>query len=239
VAAEDILDGQRITAEMLEIRSIPETAAAVTAFKDIDEVVGARARFPITAGEQVTPLRLVETAPGRALSFQIPEGKRGFSITVSDESSPSAVLVPGDFVDVLLTIDQELIPVLVEQIDPNTLTPTGQAALTTTGEGNRVVGTLFQNMQVISVGETFVSNGEEYESSTRGSMEEEGGGTGFVILAVDPEQAQILTLARELGTLSMTLRPFGDEEFVPLEPFLEPFIIPLSPPDPATEGESE
>lgn len=238
VATQDILDGQRVTAEMVEVRTVPETAAAATAFADVNDVIGSRARFPISQGEQVTPVRLVETARGVALSFQIPEGMRGFSIPVSNESSPSAVLVPGDFVDVLLTIDQQLIPVLVDQLDPNTLTPTGQAALQTVEEGNKVVGTLFQNLQVMSVGENFVANGSEYQSSTRGAKPEEGGGTtGFVILAISPDQAQVLTLAQNLGSLSLTLRPFGDEEFVPLEPFLEPFIIPLTQPEatPASE----
>ena len=34
--------------------------------------------------------------------FQIPAGLRGFTIGVSTQDSPAAVLVPGDFVDVLV-----------------------------------------------------------------------------------------------------------------------------------------
>jgi pilus assembly protein CpaB len=221
---------------MVEVRSIPRTAAATTAFTAVEDVVGTRARFGIGNGEQLTPPRLVETAPVSALSFQIPEGLRGFSMPMETDSSPSAVLVPGDFVDVLLTIDIQLIPVLVPEVDPDTLLATGDTAVGLAEEGEQVVATLYQNLQVLSVEAAFVTSGEEYEASTRGARPE-GGGAGFVIMAVTPEQAQILTLARQLGTLSFTLRPFGDEEFVPLEPFLEPFLIPLTPPAPEAVSE--
>ncbi|HEU0073137.1 MAG TPA: Flp pilus assembly protein CpaB [Dehalococcoidia bacterium] len=236
VAAQDIVEGEEITSEMVEVRQIPETAAVASVFTTVNEVVGKRARFGLATGEQVTPTRLIETTPVRALSFQLPKGTRGFSIPVSAESSPSAVLVPGDFVDVLLTVDSELVPVVVPVLDPSTLTPTGQSALQAVAEGDMVVGTLFQNVQVVSVGETFVDTGDEYKPDTRGAAPE-GGGAGFVVVAVSPEQAQVLTLARELGTLSFTLRPFGDQEFVPIAPFQEPFLIPLTAPEsePATE----
>lgn len=230
VAAQDIVEGDEITAEMVEVRQIPETAAAGTVFTSLSDVVGKRARFGIATGEQVTPPRLIETQPVRALSFQLPKGTRGFSIPVDTDTSPSAVLVPGDFVDVLITVDSQLVPTEVQVVDPVTLLPTGETAVEAIAEGDRVVGTLFQNLQVVSVGETFVDTGDEYKPDTRGAAPEEGG-TGFVVVAVTPEQAQVLTLAQELGTLSFTLRPFGDDEFVPMEPFLQPFLIPLTSPD--------
>ena len=53
-------------------------------------------------GEQINPLRLVPAEEVQALSFQIPPGLRGYSIPVTTENSPAALLVPGDFVDVLV-----------------------------------------------------------------------------------------------------------------------------------------
>jgi Flp pilus assembly protein CpaB len=59
----------------------------------------------------------------------------------------------------------------------------------------------------------------------RGEPPEKSDSIGFVTLAVTPEQAQALFLAQKEATLTIVLRPFGDDAEVALAPFLEPFVI--------------
>jgi pilus assembly protein CpaB len=209
VAAQAINVGERITADKLATREVPTTAVAADSFRDSGLVVGQVARYPIATGEAVTHSRLVEAPKVQAISFQIPPGLRGMTIPVNTTVSPAALTAPGDFVDVLVSVQGSGIQG----------GPTGAAAQ------NRGVATLMQNIQVLSVGTTYINNGVVYEPSLRGAPPADGVGVGFVTLAVTPEQAQILWLAQDSGRLKLLLRPFGEDSTFPVPPVFEPLSV--------------
>jgi Flp pilus assembly protein CpaB len=68
--------------------------------------------------------------------------------------------------------------------------------------------------------------GVPYEPAARGAPPKDGTIT-YLTLAVTPDQAQMLTLAVERSkTITVALRPFGDDETPELSPFLEPIRLP-------------
>lgn len=136
VAREDIAPGTRITAEMVEVRELPLEAVVSGASRDVDLVVGETARYPLAEGEQISATRLVAPVEVQALSFQIPEGMRGFTIPVSTEQSPAALLAPGDFVDVLVAASlEDLVTEFSVQAGPSVLVHSGALGGELTIEG--------------------------------------------------------------------------------------------------------
>ena len=103
VASRDIESGQKITGTMVAVKVLPTEAVIPNTATSIDQVVGQTLRYPVAKGEQVSKLRLIEPPKVQALSFQIPQGLRAFTIPVSVSNTPAALIVPGDHVDVLVT----------------------------------------------------------------------------------------------------------------------------------------
>lgn len=83
--------------------------------------------------------------------------------------------------------------------------------------------TLLQNVQVVSVQREFV-DGVPYDASVRGQLPEEDN-ISYVTLAVTPAQAQVLWAAVQSGPITLSLRPFGDDEVVALPPATTPLSL--------------
>jgi pilus assembly protein CpaB len=206
VASQEIEVGDTVEASMLEVRELPLVAVIEGAAEEIEQVVGETARYPISTGEQVNAVRLVEPPKVQALSFQIPEGLRGFTIGVDANASPAGLLAPGDFVDILVAGS---IVDLVTEDSTYTNRSALIAAPSLLGEGQAVT-TLLQNIQILSVQQAYVANGVVYDESTRGAPPEVG--VSNVTLALTPPQAELLWLATQTGEVTLTLRAFGDDE---------------------------
>jgi len=211
VAVEDIAAGDRITESMLEVRDLPATAVVSGAAEDLEQVVGETARYPISRGEQLNAVRLVEPPQVQSLSFQIPAGLRGFTIPVNVNRSPAALLAPGDFVDLIVAGDATTL------VSADSVTYTNSvltARVRTTAEGQSAT-TLLQNVQVLSVQREYVANGVPYDTSVRGAPPEEDS-ISYVTIAVTPEDAQLLWLASQEGEITLSLRAFGDNTVAPV-----------------------
>jgi pilus assembly protein CpaB len=215
VAKADIAAGTKIDKGMLEVRDVPRELLVAGTLTSISDVDGEVARYPIAKGEQVGGARLVEAASVKSLSFQIPAGLRGYTVAVSTDTSPAALLAPGDFVDIIVS---------ASLLRLSTIAGASNQLLTNQEEPNAAV-TLLQNVQVLSVQRKYVDNGVPYDSSTRGEPPAEDDDVNFVTLAVTPQQAQILWLAAQDGKMTLTLRGFGDEKVTELTPDAEPIRI--------------
>src|SRR5581483_3805774 len=216
VAAQAIDAGTKITDQMLTTRAVPETAVASDAFTDKTAVVGQVARYPIEKGETLSAARLVSAPKVQALSFQIPPGMRGMTIPVSITNTPAALIAPGDFVDVLVTVDAVT---LTGRVQPTVTVNAAQKDV-------KGVATIVQNVQVLSVDRDYVDTGVVYDPSVRGNPPGQKDSVSFVTLAVTPDQAQLLWLAQDQGKLTLVLRPFGEDNIVPLVPKVEPLALP-------------
>jgi pilus assembly protein CpaB len=217
-AASRIEAGVTITDEMVTTRDIPVSAIAADAIRERGLAVGQVARYPIERGEVVSTSRLVEAPKVQALSFQIPPGMRGMTIPVDVNKTPAALIAPGDFVDVIVSVE---VAILTGRVQPTPVAGSGSGSREFKG-----AATIVQNVQVLSVARTYVDTGVVYEASTRGNPPGEKDQVSFVTLAVTPDQAQLLWLAQQEGDLTLVLRPFGDDGVTPLTPRLEPLLLP-------------
>lgn len=198
--------GQPIGADDIALRELPTSAVVADAFVGLDQVLGQKARYPLAAGAQIGAAGVVASVAVQALSFQIPQGQRGFTIPVEENNSPAGVVAPGDFVDVLVAAPAKslVVPATAGRADS---TPVLLGSLDRDEEAEAVV-TLLQNVQVLSVQRTYVENGVTYDPSVRGNAPE--GNVSHVTLSLTPDQSQLMWLASQKGKVTVTLRAFGD-----------------------------
>ena len=187
-------------------------------------------RFPLVAGEQVLPNKVVNlsgrsTALGRSLSFVIPEGKRGFAVTVSQVANAGGLVLPGDYVDILVIYDVEF---------PKPGSTDRQTA------DSFLVQTVLQNVEVLAVSQGIVdvvpqppggavAEGEQRVRNSEASPDPEA---RTVTLALSPQEAQRLYLAEGNGRIRLAVRPYGDGETLPIDYSTELELFPPSLPNP-------
>lgn len=214
VARDYIPVGTKITQDMVEVKQIPASAAISDPIGDLKDIVGQVSRFPVNANEQFSRGRLIQSAQAKALSFAIPPGLRGVAVPVDKTTSPTELLSPGDFVDVIVSSKETALAIGAQTV------PTAANAATDL----KAAVTLLQNVQVLSIEKNFVDNGLPYDSTVRGTPDDKTTGS-YVTLALAPDQAQLLWLASQDGKVTLTLRAFGDATIADLSAIAQPVRI--------------
>ena len=105
IAKEDIWQGKTIVAEDLALRSLPLDYVPDSVLRTVDQAVGRVPRERILSNEFIREERLADPEAGIGLNAIIPRGMRALSINMSDGSAVSGFLNPGNYVDVLVTIE--------------------------------------------------------------------------------------------------------------------------------------
>jgi pilus assembly protein CpaB len=226
VAKADIAARTTITADMVEVRLVNQDARSALAYTSPQEVIGKVTRFPITANEQVLSSKVVDlsggaTAATRSLSYIIPEGKRAFAINASAIQDVGGLLLPGDYVDVVVLYDIEF-----TGLDGNPAT-----------EDSFLAHTLLQNVEVLSVALTVADIVPEEEPSetgqrVRNSEARPEPAAATITLSLTPEDAQLMYLAEANGRIRLSMRSFGDAEERPIDYTTELELIPENLPNP-------
>ena len=233
VAKTDIPARTVVTQSMVEVKLVPAENAAPLAFSTLDQVVGQATRFPVTVGEQVLSSKVVtlsgnSAAVSRSLSFVIPEGRRGFAITASEVMDAGGLVLPGDYVDIVVLYDVQFRSTDgVETVE------------------SYVVQHLMQNIEVLAVAQSIVdvvetpaeggSNNGAGASDTqrvRNSEAKPNHEAITVTLALTPEEAQRLYLAEANGKIRLAVRPYGDTETLPVDYQTKLELIPQDLPNP-------
>lgn len=200
VAKTQIALGQRLSPETVEWKNWPTDAmrddyiTAQAKPSAVTDMTGGIARFEFFPGEPIRAQKL--TAPGDGyLSAVLGPGELGVSIPVQPDIAAGGFIQPNDHVDILLT------------------QPVG---------GSQVAKTLLSNVRVLAIahrlGEvapTAPEMGNSEKPSTEGDPDAApmpGTFSEGVIatLALDSQQAEIITSARNSGTLSLVLRSITD-----------------------------
>jgi len=144
---------------------------------------GAVVRRAIVAGEPIIAGKLVRKTDGGFLPAVLSPGTRAVSLAVDAVSGASGFVLPGSLVDVILT----------EQY-----TPAGGGEGTQAGL-RRVVGeTILSAVRVIAVDQT----ADDLDEAPKLSR--------TVTLEVTPKQAEMLNVAKSMGTISLALRSAGN-----------------------------
>jgi pilus assembly protein CpaB len=232
VAKAPISQRTTITADMLELKSVPLNTVISGAFTQINDAVGKVTKFPIAANQQVIGNTVIDTAHPTAdstLSLVGPGGRRGFSIQASQVLTAGGLLLPGDYVDVVWLCCKN--------------------GFQWQGSGGKNLDTnavifsrpVVQNVQIAAVAQSIVSSGPVGTNATVGtgtagnpvaaSTAKEVPDATTITLLVTPDEANILLMAEATGTLRAALRNPGDQALIPSGTETG-FVVPgLIPPD--------
>src|SRR5262249_2355406 len=102
VAVEDQDAGTQLKPEMLKVVEMAEADLPEGAFSDSSEVTGQTLRYPIFKGEPVLAAKLGGERTLAALTRNLPEGMKAYTVKVSEEDGGMRGLInPGNHVDVL------------------------------------------------------------------------------------------------------------------------------------------
>ncbi|MDI1301017.1 MAG: Flp pilus assembly protein CpaB [bacterium] len=107
VAARDIPLGTRLAPEQLKVVAWPSGSKPSGTFNDIQKVNTRVLNASVQVGEPVLESRLAPIGSKGGLSALIPEGKRAVSVKVKEESGVAGFALPGNYVDVLVSAQDE------------------------------------------------------------------------------------------------------------------------------------
>ena len=176
VANADIELGGRISPEMVRMADWPAGSVPVGAFDDAAKLDGRVVLVSMQRGEPLTETRLAPIGTKGGLSAVVPQGKRAMTVRVNDVIGVAGFALPGTFVDVMV----------------NTQTEGGQ-------KGNRdqdrtISKIVLERILVLAVAQ------EADRDATKPKV------VNAVTLELTPHDAELIDLARSVGTLSLVLR---------------------------------
>lgn len=186
IASRDLTAMAVVEASHVERRQILASQAPAGSYSDPVQVVGKLLITPMTTGQLFTPESFASEQSGLHISTALHQGKRAVNVTLSDTMGMEELLYPGSVVDVLASMKLEF----------------------EDGVGlHRVSMTILQNVFVLAVGGQTVVGEEDHEG-----LSDVGPKTRpTVTLLVDPEEAEILKLAMDEGSVSLSMRnPMDD-----------------------------
>lgn len=103
VTATDLTFGVKLDRAMVRLAQYPKDAVPEGAYSNIDSVVGQTTKVFMSAREPVTAIKM--SSRGGGLSMLVKPTMRAASLEVNQVSGVSGFVLPGDRVDVLVTVD--------------------------------------------------------------------------------------------------------------------------------------
>lgn len=203
VANKDIPVRTKITRNMLSVELIPERYLTpkyvlYNTERDKDKIVNQINLVPILKGQQIATTAIVPPSQEVGLSVNIPPMMRAVILQI-DSIDVIDLIKPNDRVDVLTIF--------------NAQHPTKGKV--------KVVSTILQNVLVIAVSKDLGAVEEDPDSAKKKKKDKSSKNVDEinVSLAVTPEEAQILSLAKSNGEITLSLRSYNDNnEKVTLKP---------------------
>jgi pilus assembly protein CpaB len=222
VATADIPLSTKVKAEQVTVQTLPLTAILPGAYQDVSQVVGKVVRQAVASGGQITSATFGEAGGGgTVLNVTVPAGLRAISVQVDQVTGVGTVIKTGDYVDLVVGFASDKFPVVQKNPVDKTFTVVG-------GLNGTSVKLLLQGMQVLG---TLLpptdTSGQPTASGAPGTAL--NGQQEIVILAVTPQQSEVIKFAQLDGSVSLILRSADD--------FIDPVtgeVIPKVVPDSTT-----
>jgi pilus assembly protein CpaB len=210
VAAVDIPLSTRIQADQVTTITVDLTAITPGAFIDPSQVIGQIARQPVAKGAQITSTTLTGGTSGTVQQIETPAGMRSMAVQVDQVSGVGTVIQPGDYVDMVIGLTGDKFPVI-------TISPTDSSITVVSGLNSTSVKLLIQGMQVLGTllpPQTTSTGTEPAPSSAPGTAPQPdttlNGQQEIVILAVTPQQVEVIKFAQMDSQITLVLRSPDD-----------------------------
>jgi Flp pilus assembly protein CpaB len=223
IATTDIPLGSAIREDQGEVQVKPVAGRDTDAFGDESQVIGQIARQPVIAGAAITGRTLALDGSGTVVDIRVPEGRRALSIRVDQETGVGTVIKPGDYVDLVVSVTDPNMPLVVpggSAVDevPTEGIPLPYGPLGTEIYNPTTTKVLLQGIQILGTLLPPVAPQAEQPPAGEGTGGETDPGTALtgqeaiVILSLDAQQAEIVRWAQIDGTIALALR--SPEDFV-------------------------
>jgi pilus assembly protein CpaB len=197
VAKNSIPRGMLVSADVTKTRDYPKDLVPVGAILKTDDVVERSAVITMAQDEPILESKLSPKGQ-RGLASLVSEGMRAFTITTNVASGVAGFILPGNKVDVLLTVsDKGNIPTVSDKGN----IPTVSDKRNNDPTGGGITTTLLQNVEILAVDQSVEAPAENKVNSND---------LRSVTLLVTPNQAAKLSLGQSSGTLHLMLRNAND-----------------------------
>ncbi len=207
VAAVDLTLGAALTVDELTTQNRPQAEASGT-YQNPEELVGRVVRRSIPTGQALTAADF-DTSANQNVIQSLQSGLRAIAVPLSTVDSVGALLQAGDYVDVLISLRDTdgLNPIVVSNPNAGQTTVDGSmpdpyisldAYL-----NNTSVKVVVQNVQVLAVMPRVIDQSGNAQPVTPQP-------DVVVVLAVTPQQSEVVRFAQLDGNVSLVLRAPGD-----------------------------
>jgi pilus assembly protein CpaB len=200
-AKQDIPLGTVVTASMVEARPLSIAIRPSDAFGDPGQVIGKTVRVDVKSGAQIAPTMFGAAGGGtnQDVGALLAPGLRAMAVTVDANSGVGALINVGDRVDVVVGFTADSVPEVAAG-PSNTIE-------TITGINSTTVKVLVQDVQVVGT----LGAGLGLLASPSPSLGPDNGGAALggselIILAVTPQQAEVIKFSQMDGQLALVLR---------------------------------
>ena len=236
VASQPIPLGTTVTATMVSTKTIPGAQAPIGYLRDASQVVGLIMRSDVLSGDVITAadFNAVTTTSNADLVRRLQKGFRAMAVQVDQVTGVGTLIQPGDHVDVVLSMEgtDNKFPITVE----GARTQEGQPpqvvrnfkALGPDLVNRTSIKILVQNATVVGVlfppppAQTNTQAATPAPSAQPSAGAQPGGaGTALTgqqelaILALTPQQVELVRFAQLDGNLSLVLRSTADASSPP------------------------
>jgi len=199
--------GTTVTDDVLSSRSVPIAYVEDRAIKAVEKakVLGLKTNVPLQAQQTLMWTDLAITTEERDLSSLVQPGKRAVTVRASgtEDTRGNALIRPGDYVDVLVT--------MVDQSDPNQ----------TEAQREKAAVVLLQKVLVLAVGlDTHSAAVPDPKAAPNPNQGEKA-----LTLSLNLQEAQLLALAVERGRLSVAVRNPDDQRVVEAVPDIRSNVL--------------
>jgi len=190
VAKGDIELGHTLSPQDMQWQAWPPNTNISSAIKKkdrpdaIESLAGSIARMPFVAGEPIRETKLVNAKGSGFMAAILPSGMRAVSTQISPETGAGGFILPNDRVDVILTRrDRE-----AEKAGSN-------------GGEVQTSEMILKNIRVLAIDQTVgEKDGQKVVVGKIATLE------------LSPRQAETLTLAQKIGSISLALRSITDAQ---------------------------
>jgi pilus assembly protein CpaB len=188
VAKADLNTGQAVSESDLGWQTWPAASASAALVRKSDrpdaikEFSGAMVRSPMVAGEPIRDSKVVLAKGGGFMAAVLPHGMRAIALDITPDNDAGGFILPNDHVDVILTRRDKW----AEKI---------------AGVEKYTSETILRNVRVLAVDRSIEDKeGQKVAVGKTATIE------------LEPQQAETLALARQLGTISLALRSLLDSQ---------------------------
>lgn len=185
IASDSLPRGTLITKEHFQWQTFSDfegdlSRTYIKGITDAQTLEGFVLRTEVQAGDILTPADFIKPGEHNYLSAVLKPGKRAVTIPIDMVSGSSGLIKPGNHVDVILSTNQEGYGLRGDELS------------------GLIAKTILQKARVLAINQS-VDNLKDYDAF---DVKKHGTAT----LETSAEQAELLTIARKMGELSLSLR---------------------------------